>query len=287
MKRAAWTALGIILFLVLLFGILIGFIDVWLIEALVHLATGWAIHAFAVLPQVTLNWSGLGMLVVCLLLTAGLGHRFCRWLWAGTGHADPWRPRWTAAGLGIIVLMFAAGMAVTAVAHQTGWLLRGPATLVDANSRASFERNGFAALRSIYSAQMAFASRDLDENGVKDYWRKDIAGLFAFTPSTGQPLKLIQQSVACADAASAVDLGSLGGKSAKLGYWFKSLKFPDETTPDPKRFAALAYPDNPSAGKYFFIISDEGTTYRKRVDQGARPDTYPIDPDKEGWSKLD
>ena len=65
----------------------------WIPQALIIFFFGWIHHGWVTAPKVTVNWSGVGMLIACLGLIAGMGHRFCAWLWQGTGHADPWRPR--------------------------------------------------------------------------------------------------------------------------------------------------------------------------------------------------
>jgi hypothetical protein len=57
-------------------------------------------------------------------------------------------------------------------------------------------------------------------------------------------------------------------------------------TPDPQRFAALAFPDTLQAGRYFFIISQDLVLYRKEAALPL-PEEYPDDPLKEGWTKLD
>jgi hypothetical protein len=257
----------------------------WLMDVVFRLVFGCVNHAITVLPKVTVNGSGVGMFALCVAITAVIGHRFCGWLWTGTGHVDPWRPRWTVAGLGVIVLMFGAGMAFTAVAHQTGWILRAKEPLL--TSGVSNDRNAAASLKSILSAQADFRSNDRDGNKENDFWRMDIAGLYAVKDPGGVPIKLIELSVACADGSPLTDLSTYGVKSAKAGYWFKALKFRGETTPDPNRFAVLAYPDSPSAGKHLFIACDDGILYRRPLDAGPIPEVFPDDPAKDGWWKLD
>lgn len=257
----------------------------WLLEALWTLAAGWFTHVGTVLPEITINWSGVGILAVGLGLAALLGHRFCRWLWEGTGHHDPWRARWTFAGLGAIVLMFAAGMAFTGVVHQTGWLLRSPERLV--GSGVSNERNASASLRILMTAQIDFRENDRDGNGRKDFWRADVAGLFALKGPEGHPIKLIEVSIAGADGRPTMSVESFTRRMPKVGYWFRALRFPGETTPDTDRWAAIAYPDTLSSGRLLFIISDRGVMYKKPIRELAFPEVFPADPEKEGWSILD
>jgi hypothetical protein len=257
----------------------------WLLSVAYHLLLGWTTHAGTVLPQVTFNWSGVGMLALCVALAAGIGHRFCRWLWQGTGHQDPWRLRWTISGLGMVVLMFSAGMAITAVAHQTGWLLRSKEPLLSSGSN---ERNASTSLKTIASAQADYRGNDRDGNQINDFWRADIAGLYAAKGPDGQPLKLIELSVAAADDRPVTDLKPYAEKSPKAGYWFSALRYADEATKVDAtgRFAACAYPANPTPTSFMFLITENNIVYRKPY-EGAPPDLCPDDPRKDGWSPLD
>src|SRR5436309_2896101 len=68
-------------------------------------------------------------LIYALLLIAG-SHLFLRWLYRemkganDASNRDTWKWRWTLSGFSIVVLMFAAGIAVTGVAHQVTWMSR-------------------------------------------------------------------------------------------------------------------------------------------------------------------
>jgi hypothetical protein len=74
-----------------------------------------------------------------LLGVLGGGHAFLRWLYAATGQeTEPrrWPWKWTIKLVGLVVLLFVAGVAVTGVAHQTGWLIRSPEPLTQGNRDA-------------------------------------------------------------------------------------------------------------------------------------------------------
>ncbi len=257
----------------------------WLLAAAFHLVVGWTTHAGKVLPQVTFNWNGVGMLALCIALAAWIGHRFCRWLWQGTGHQEPWRLRWTISGLGVIILMFGAGMAITAVAHQTGWLLRSPEPLLTSGFEA---RNAASSLKTISSAQADFRANDRDGNKINYFWRADIAGLYAAKGPDGQPLKLIELSVASADDRPVTDLKPYAEKGPRAGYWFRALRYADESKEIDAagRFAACAYPASPTPGSFMFLITENNIVYRKPY-EGTPPETCAEDPLKDGWSKLD
>jgi len=155
---------------------------------------------------------------------------------------------------------------------------------------ASNERNASTSLKTIASAQFDFKSADRDWNDVKDFWRQDIAGLYAQIPATDAtrtPLKLIELSVATADDRPACDLSPYAVASPKAGYWFRALLHEDEEVPSPDRFAACAYPDSPGAGKWTYIIDEENFIYRKKLGKERGLERYPLEPLKAGWERLD
>jgi hypothetical protein len=257
-------------------------------DALFHLLFGWVSFIGGVLPKVSVDPAGLATFLACLALAGLVGHGFCRWLWRETGHDEAWKPRWTAAGLGVVVLLFAAGMAFTGVAHQTGWLLRRPVPLFSSSGRASNDRNASASLKVIASAQADFRANDRDGDRIQNFWRGDIAGLYMIQPpGSTEMIKLIELSMVGADAAPRHDVTQVSVKAPKSGYWFKALRYRNEETPDPNRFAACAYPTHQSGGRVVFIITEENTIYSRRVTEAKPPEFYPDDPAKEGWTKLD
>ena len=276
-KITLWILLG--LFVMML---LAGTGTAYILAGAFHLVFGFTTHAGKVLPQVTVNWSSVGMMAACVGLSGFFGHRFCGWIWQANGRTEPWRLRWTAAGLALIVVMFGAGMSFTAVAHQTGWLLRSPEPLVTSGSGMEW-RNASVSLKTIASAQADFRANDRDDNKINDFWRADIAGLYSTKGSDGLPIKLIESSVAAAD-----DRADIAEKRPKAGYWFRALRYADEKKEVDalSRFAALAHPANPHIGSYLFLVTQENTIYRKPY-EGEVPEVCPEDPLKDGWSKLD
>jgi prepilin-type processing-associated H-X9-DG protein len=96
-------------------------------ELILWTTCGWVMYLVRVAPGVTVSVGGVGMGVACLVLLAAGSHVFLRWLAgevAPTGR--PWRPRWTAMLLALVLLMFVAGIAATGVVHQVGWLVTSP-----------------------------------------------------------------------------------------------------------------------------------------------------------------
>ena len=79
-------------------------------------------------------------------------------------------------------------------------------------------RNASTSLKTIASAQADFRANDRDWNHVNDYWRSDLAGLYAAEPQ-GHALKLIELSVAGADDRPTTNIGKYAIKSPKAGFW--------------------------------------------------------------------
>jgi hypothetical protein len=156
--------------------------------------------------------------------------------------------------------------------------------------RGGTERNASTCLKTITSAQADFRANDRDGDGLHQFWRGDIAGLYTLRPR-GHPeesaIKLIELSVASADDRAVTDISPYAVKSAKAGYWFRAILHEDEGTPDPDRFAACAFPDTRSAGEYTFIVDEQNFIYRKKLKTLRGVDRFPLDPVKEGWVRID
>jgi hypothetical protein len=128
------VVLSVFLVLVCLAGCLFPF------QILYYLAVGWAYYLYRIVPEVQVSWSGVATAAVCLALLAVGLHRFLGWLYTGRGEslAEParqWPARWTAAMLGVVVLMFVSGIAAVGVTHQTAWLATSPEPILDGGMR--------------------------------------------------------------------------------------------------------------------------------------------------------
>jgi hypothetical protein len=94
------------------------------LDVLWQVGFGWALFLGRVLPRMSLDVTGTLIALGCLAgLAVGL-HLFLGWLYAqAKGAGGPrWRPRWTGMIVGLVVLMFAAGLSVVGVAHQAAWM---------------------------------------------------------------------------------------------------------------------------------------------------------------------
>jgi hypothetical protein len=154
-------------------------------------------------------------------------------------------------------------------------------------TRIPFESGAAAKLKVIASAQRDFRDNDRDGSGATRYWRKDIAGLHAIKGKDGKPIDLIPKSFALADDRPQPE-NQLAPTPPHCDYYrFRALRFGDEKTPDPNRWAACAVPGREGDCRYVFIISHDNIVFRKFADQVRNLELYPADPPKEGWTRMD
>jgi hypothetical protein len=125
-------------------------------ELVLYLSAGWTMFLWRVIPQTSLSWDGVLTATFCLVgLSVGL-HYFLGWLYRemyrATGKSEDaasggsaahdftdqtlrrWPVRWTAMLLGLLVLMFIAGLSAVGITHQTTWLVRSPEALLETGS---------------------------------------------------------------------------------------------------------------------------------------------------------
>lgn len=121
----------------------------FLFEVPAFLAVGWVMYIGRVVPKLTIDAGSAGLFAVCLVLAAVFGQQFCAWIWRANQTESRWRFKWTAIALAMILTLFAAGIAMTGVVHQTAWLAKSPVKLIrfGGNSRE-------AALRVMCASNM-------------------------------------------------------------------------------------------------------------------------------------
>jgi hypothetical protein len=112
----------------------------WVYEAPFALAFGWPKYLWRVIPKLHPDpWSVVSAAVCLGGVTFG-AHAFLRWLY-GAMKTTPeettsnqqlrlWPWKRTLQLVGLVVLMFVSGIAVTGMVHQTGWLVRSPEPLI-------------------------------------------------------------------------------------------------------------------------------------------------------------
>jgi hypothetical protein len=165
------------------------------------------------------------------------------------------------------------GVLVLVIAGGAGWKLRK-------------RKPGLGvSIKFLSCAQADYYLNDRDGNGIKDFWKGDVAGFYTGKTKAGKPLELIDRKIALADARPLSDLSLLGKRAPIAGYWYQAIPHESETTPDPQRFAFCAFPADPNVDKFTFIIDENKTMFWKETT--VPPAFFPADLEKAGWSKLD
>jgi hypothetical protein len=145
-------------------------------------------------------------------------------------------------------------------------------------------------LQFVRNAQETFKASDSDANGAADYWTRDVAGLHALKDRSGQAIFLLDPATAAADPDGAPRYNlSLAPKN---GYFYKMMvSDPDgevyqkvDGKTNKAKYGVVAWPAVYGAtGKFTFITSEAGKTWKKDT-EGKPVDKWPgKDPSKEGW----
>jgi prepilin-type N-terminal cleavage/methylation domain-containing protein len=162
-----------------------------------------------------------------------------------------------------------------------------------ASQRASNERNASASLKTVTAAEADFRGNDRDGNKVRDFWTRDLSGLYSLCPTgVAEPIKLIELSVALGDtlplgvgvtaAGTEPAIANFGLQSAKASYWYRVF-LQDETGAayanitngqapwaalaafHTEKFGFYAFPDSRAMGRNIFVINESNTIYKRGV----------------------
>lgn len=98
-------------------------------QVVAELMFGWIGFLWRVVPQLTVRWDGLVIFGIGLAGMVLLSHSLLRWLTSelrkGAEPPPPaWRFRSTVALVGLILVMFIAGVSMIGVVHQSAWLVQ-------------------------------------------------------------------------------------------------------------------------------------------------------------------
>jgi prepilin-type processing-associated H-X9-DG protein len=130
-KGASKTSVVACILAVLALSSLCGF--VWPLELVFWVAVGWLPFLGRVASQIQADWNAVASAGAALtLFSLGL-HLFLRWLASKIRPSDLWKPRWTAAIVAIILMMFVAGIATIGLSHQIAWLIKSDQRLFSTN----------------------------------------------------------------------------------------------------------------------------------------------------------
>jgi hypothetical protein len=122
LRAVLWTIAAFLLLILFLPYILAGGLRlVW------TMLFGWLEFLKRVMPEVTVNWSGVGMVALCSVLIVGGLHWLCGWFHrhrsTGREGTGSWRLGWSLALYVFLWLLFIAAMGITGFTHQIGWLV--------------------------------------------------------------------------------------------------------------------------------------------------------------------
>jgi hypothetical protein len=177
---------------------------------------------------------------------------------------------------------------------------------------AANERNAWASLKTLATAEADFRANDRDNNKVNDFWVGDVAGLYTIDGGSGM-IKLIEVSIALADGAP-LEKGAAGGKipaltdvgqpGPKAGYYFrvmthdtsngKSELYAQDTDAkmgkvhNTSSFGFCAYPaEYGVTGTRTFIINEGNVLFSKDT-AGEPVHEWPSNDElKSEWQKMD
>jgi hypothetical protein len=140
-------------------------------------------------------------------------------------------------------------------------------------------------LKLLASAQLDFRALDRDGNGIQDFWRGDVAGLYSIRGPDGNPIRLCELRLAAADARPQ---HTVGLPPAPYDFhWFRAIPHEGETRPDPNRFAFCMFPHRYRYGfRWTYILDEKLVMYRKRIRTAGGVTFYPADPAAAGWERA-
>src|SRR5262245_19797971 len=97
----------------------------WASDVMRAVTLGWAQFLWRVVPRITWDGTAIALTVTTFaLFTFGVHWLGRAWL-PGRGTDRRWRFGWSVCVSAAVVLLFAAGICMIGVTHQTGWLLSG------------------------------------------------------------------------------------------------------------------------------------------------------------------
>jgi len=124
------------------------------------------------------------------------------------------------------------------------------------------------ALGQLAMIQCALAEEDLDGDGIPNYWRADVKGIFKFGPSSRLHPLPYRPEVAQADVTA-------GGPAKPFhGYFFRQIRFhAEKDLADRRRFAICAFPADAGEawGLVYIMMHDlSDATYKDQGPSGER-----------------
>jgi hypothetical protein len=157
-------------------------------------------------------------------------------------------------------------------------------------------------LKKVLSAQADFRANDRDGNKMQDFWVADVSMLYRTVSELKNPIRLIPEAVAAADAAPVRESPETAPAVAPApvayhGYFFKALKGWKEAGKtsaydagggrNPSRFGVVAYPAEYAAGRLTYVANENNILFGADLG-GKLLDGFPSNDElKKDWKKLD
>jgi len=141
----------VILFLGLTFMVIVG---EWTLQTVWFLFTGWLTHLIRVIPLLDWNLE----LIFCFLLALAIGtamlHQSLNWLHKQGSFKQAWTAKRTLAFTSLLLMLFGISVAMTGIVHQSIWVMKGPITQSNHQSRTTSEINN---AKQLYTACFSYA----------------------------------------------------------------------------------------------------------------------------------
>lgn len=141
----------------------------------IDLLFGWVPFLNRVIPGLEVRWDGVATFFAALLCVTVLAHVFLRWLHRELAtlrnlRHSHWRIQWTLTLMGLVVVMFVAGISVVGATHQTAWIATSPTPMFGRsvtnqlpNSRVNLRWLGLALASSSDAHGFPFVQRSQDD----------------------------------------------------------------------------------------------------------------------------
>ncbi len=189
-------------------------------------------------------------------------------------------------GVGVFVLLGGAILICTQIHDEDGDPLICKDCWIGGHHHHASEGAPWRSIHRVARAQIHYYRTDPDGKGRNEYWKKDIAGLWAHPDRSGDRIGLIQANDAAADDHPVVDLTPWMTPGSYDGYRLRALLHEDEPVPSPSRYAACLYPESAAAGRWTYIVDEAGVIYRKDLGKAQWIPVYPKDPAASGWNRY-
>lgn len=237
-RVAVWILVGFVCFILFLPLIASGGLLLW------SVVFGWVAFLQRVFPSVTINWSGIGMVILCSVLILAAMHSMNRWLFGAVASQVvsckglQWRLSWTFSLYLAVWLLFAAIMGAVGAAHQVGWLIRSGEPLMKPRRSAVLWKHQ---LRE-KAMNLAVCAHDVDWNleATKREFFDLEAKQSGRRPNVFEDLHVVFLGETSNELSAALIFHRDRELLAKAGFAFVSPEFAGEILPMDKFEATLA-----------------------------------------------